>query len=374
MSLSIPDLLLLSRVPGIGSRRLRALVDYFGEPRAVAAAPARQLIRVEGIERKTAITIVRFFQGQALSHARREIDIQLQRLRRAGGRIITIWDDAYPKDLKRIYDPPALLFVKGTFHEHDEPAIAIVGTRNPTLYGIAIAERFASELARSGLTIVSGLARGIDTVAHSAALRAGGRTLAVIGSGLDVIYPSENKQLAASISEHGAIITEYEMGAKPDAVNFPRRNRIISGIALGTLVVETGIEGGAMITAAIALDQNREVFAIPSGLSDRRASGTNRLIKEGKALLTESAIEILAELGPRLRSMPGQPGNQSSLPNEDLSLFERRVYDAMDDQPLHIDQIAARTSFPPGDALVHLLSLEFKGLVVQRAGKIFVRI
>jgi DNA processing protein len=295
-------------------------------------------------------------------------------LHRAGGRIITFWDDEYPANLKRIYDPPAFLFVKGTFREREEHAIAIVGTRNPTPYGNSIAEKFAAELSRSGLTIVSGLARGIDTVAHSAALRAGGRTLAIIGSGLDVIYPAENKQLAARIAEHGAIVTEHEMGAKPDAVNFPRRNRIISGIALGTLVAETGIEGGAMITAAIALDQNREVFAIPSGLSDRRVSGTNRLIKEGKALLTESVADILSELGPRLRNLPGQPGNQSSDPGENLSLFERRLYDAMDDQPLHIDQITARTSFPAGDALVHLLSLEFKGLVVQRAGKIFVKI
>jgi DNA processing protein len=374
MSLSLPDLLLLSRTPGIGSRRLRALIDHFGDPRAVAAAPARQLIRVEGIERKTAITIVRFFQGQDLTSARRDIDIQLQRLHRDGGRIITIWEDEYPSDLKRIYDPPALIFVKGAFQEGDEPAIAIVGTRNPTSYGKSIAETFSAELARSGLTIVSGLARGIDTVVHSAALRAGGRTLAVIGSGLDVIYPSENKVLAASIAEHGAIITEHEMGAKPDAVNFPRRNRIISGMALGTLVVETGVEGGAMITAAIALDQNREVFAIPSAVSERRMSGTNRLIKEGKALLTESPADILTELSPRLRIMPGQPGKTSSLPGEDLSLFERRVYDALDDQPLHIDQIAARTSFPAGDALVHLLSLEFKGLVVQKAGKIFVKL
>jgi DNA processing protein len=374
MILSTLDLLLLTQIPGIGSHRLRALIQHFRDPQAVAAAAARQLIQVQGIERKTALAIVTFFRSGAASAARREAERQLQHLRKIGGRIVTFWDEDYPSNLRRIYDPPPLLFVKGSFREIDDSSIAVVGTRRPTPYGSLIAERFAGELVSHGLTVVSGLARGIDTIAHTAALRAGGRTIAVIGSGLDIIYPAENRMLAETIAVQGVLLSEHEMGAKPDAVNFPRRNRIISGIALGTLVVETGIEGGAMITASIALDQNREVFAIPSALSDRRVSGTNRLIKGGKALLTESVDDIISELGPRLKRILGSGRIATQPPIEDLSLFERSVYDAMDDQPSHIDQIAARTGFAVADALVHLLSLEFKGLVVQRAGKMFVRI
>lgn len=367
-SFSPRELIVLSRIPGIGSLRLRNLVSRFGNPRAIALASARELSETEGIDRKAALAITQFARSPAAEAAGAMADDQLRRLARASGRMITFWDDEYPAHLKRIYDPPAFLFVRGGFVQADESSLAIVGTRSPTPYGTTIAERFASGLARLGLTIVSGLARGIDTVAHNAALRAGGRTLAVIGSGIDVIYPAENKTLASRIAEQGAVVSEYLMGAKPDAVNFPRRNRIISGICLGTLIIESGVDGGAMITAATALDQNREVFAIPSALKER-PSGTNRLIKEAKALLAESIEDILAELGPRLTTSPLPP----TRPAEDLSLFERRIYDAMEEQPLHIDQIAARSGLTTADTLVHLLSLEFKGAVRQMAGKIFVK-
>ncbi len=221
-----------------------------------------------------------------------------------------------------------------------------------------------------GLTVVSGLARGIDTAAHTAALKAGGRTLAVIGSGIDVIYPSENKRLAERISHKGAILSEYEMGAKPDAVNFPRRNRIISGLALGTLIVETTETGGAMITASTALDQNREVFAVPGPITENRSRGTNLLIKEGRAKLVEQVDDIVSELQTKLRPRLRTEEKKIEIP---LSLFEKRLFDCLGSGPLHIDAIAAQTGLATSDALVNLLSLEFKGIVKQLPGKMFVR-
>jgi DNA processing protein len=186
------------------------------------------------------------------------------------------------------------------------------------------------------------------------------------------MYPSENRALAGRISESGAVVSEYAMGTKPDAMNFPRRNRIVSGIALGVLVIETGIDGGAMITAAMALEQNREVFALPSPLSDRRPSGTNRLIKEGKALLVETVDDIVAELGPRLQGVRADPAPHEELPPE-LTLFERRIIDATENEPQHIDLIAERSGLSAAETMVHLLSLEFKGIVRQLPGKRFVR-
>ena len=228
-------------------------------------------------------------------------DRQIAALEKIGGSVVTVWEDAYPTALKRIYDPPLMLFARGAILREDDVSIAIVGTREPSSYGVQMAQRLAEGMVHAGLTVVSGLARGVDTAAHASALRHGGRTLAIIGSGVDVLYPPENKGLAERMMAQGAILSEYPMGTKPDAVNFPRRNRIISGMTLGTIVVETGIDGGALITAAAALDQNREVFALPSSVNPNHPSGANRLIHEGKALLIESVEEVLQELAPKLR-------------------------------------------------------------------------
>jgi DNA processing protein len=239
---------------------------------------------------------------------------------------------------------------------------------------VRIVEEFTEAIASLGITVVSGLARGIDTIAHATCVRRKHRTLAVIGSGLDVIYPSENYPLSRRITAGGAVITELPLGAKPDAVNFPRRNRIVSGMTLGTLVVETGPEGGAMITAALALEQGREVFAVPAPVNKHAPSGTNRLIKEGRAKLTETVDDILVELAPRLKSLiPGEK-TLRPLPEVDLTLFERTVADVLGDEPIHIDLVASRTGIPAGDALVHLLSLEFKGVARQLPGKMFLRV
>jgi DNA processing protein len=371
MQINIRDLLVLTKIPGVGPGRLRALISHFKDPRAVAEASAKQLVQVEGIDRKTALSITNFFRDSGPSFTKRFLTDQLSRLNRANGYAVTIWDDRYPANLKKIYDPPPFLFVRGELNTSDQHSVAIVGTRHPSPYGIQMAERFASDLAKLGLSIISGLARGIDTHAHAATLKADGRTVAVIGSGVDVIYPPENKQLADRIIEHGAIISEFLMGAKPDAGNFPRRNRIISGIAVATIIVETGIDGGAMITAATALDQNREVFAIPGAAGTKVKSGTNQLIKEGRAKLVETIDDVLAELQPQLRRHLRQAAAAEPRPPADLSLFERKLYDALGDEPVHIDVLAAQTGMTTSDALVQLLSLEFKGAVRQTPGKMF---
>lgn len=368
-------LLMLQNIPGIGIMRLRSLVNHFGDPARVLEATPRELAAVEGIEEKTALLIARFCRSAALAEVRRQADDQVRRLQRAGGRLVSLWDKDYPANLKKIYDPPIALFVRGTFDSRDTHSIAVVGTRSPSPYGLHQAERFTTELARKGLPIVSGLARGIDTCVHGAALRAQGRTIAVIGSGIDRIYPSENGPLSERIASSGAVLSEYEMGAKPDAVNFPRRNRIISGIALATLVVETGIEGGAMITATTALDQNRDVFAVPFAINDKQKRGTNLLIRESKAMLVECVEDILTELAPRLRGVLNNslPAHRDAPP--DLTLFERQIYDALpDDTPVHIDALVQRAGLSITDALANLLSLEIKGVVRQTPGKMFARL
>lgn len=373
MPFDIRDLLVLSKIPGIGPYRLRSLVNHFKDPAAIGAASPRQLVAVEGIEQKTAMTIAGFFRGPARRDALRCVDDQLAQMRKAGARCISLWDGEYPANLKRIDDPPSFLFVRGPLSERDNYSIAIVGTREPTSYGTHMAEYFAVALTRLGLPVVSGLARGIDTEAHTSVIKAGGRTLAVIGSGVDVIYPPENAKLAERIAETGAVISEYEMGTKPDAGNFPRRNRIISGLALGTIIVETGPEGGAMITARNALEQNREVFAVPSAVHEGWRSGTNALIKEGKAKLTEHVDDIIAELAHRLKGILSETIIPRAAPPADLTFFERQVYDALADEPLHIDMLSKKAGLTTSETLVHLLSLEFKNLVHPMPGKMFVK-
>jgi DNA processing protein len=368
------DVLTLSQIPNIGAYRLRTLISHFGETNNIFSATANEFAYVEGFTRKVAISASHFLRSDALTRAQRFAEEQLGRAGRAGCRVVSYWDDVYPEQLKRIYDPPAFYFMLGELLKQDSSAIAIVGTRMPSDYGTVVAEKFGQEFARLGITVVSGLARGVDTVAHSAALRSGGRTIAVIGSGIDVIYPPENKGLSARIATSGAVLSEYSMSAKPDAVNFPKRNRIISGLSLGTLVIETDINGGAMITAAMALDQNREVFAVPAGILARRGRGCNTLIRDGKAKLVESIEDITAELAQKL-APPVTRGATSTLAQpQELSLFEKHIYDVCSETPLHIDLLAERVQLAMPDVLVNLLSLEFKGLVKQLPGKVFVRI
>ncbi|MFH0990483.1 MAG: DNA-processing protein DprA [bacterium] len=365
--INVKELLALSSVPRIGPHKIRALVAHFGGPAEVLQASPRELIQVQGIEKKLASSIAHHKTGNQFATQ------QLKRLNNTGGRIITIWEKEYPDLLKKIYDPPAFIFVLGKLKVEDRFAIAIVGTRAPSHYGRMIAEMFTKELSTLGVTIVSGLARGIDTIAHSNCVSTHCRTIAVIGSGIDIPYPPENQKLMERIAEHGAIISEFPMGAKPDATNFPRRNRIISGMTFGTIVIESAIDGGAMITASTALDQNREVFAVPGNINEKRSAGPNTLIREGRAKLVLSAEDVLSELELQFRPLLKKERVHEALPTITLTLFERAIFECLSAEPIHIDTLAEQAETSTSDALVQLLSLEFKGVVTQLPGKYFVR-
>jgi DNA processing protein len=362
--IDVRELLRLSSVPRIGPQKIRALIAHFKTPDEVFRASARALIAVPGIDKKLASNILHHTTDDNFA------DEQLKRLNKLGGRIVTLWDKEYPDLLRKIYDPPAFLFILGKFKEPDARSLALVGTRHPSPYGHSVAENLTHEIARHSITIVSGLARGVDTIVHAAALKCGARTIAVIGSGLDIPYPPENKKLMEHIAKEGAVISEFPMGTKPDAPNFPRRNRIISGLSLGTIVVESAENGGALITAATALDQNREVFAVPGNITEKRSSGPNKLIRDGRAKLITNAQDIFDELASQLHLSFAQNDNKSQV---DLPPAEQTLLHILTDTPVHIDDLSDHTGMSTSDALVILLSLEFKGIIRQLPGKLFVR-
>jgi DNA processing protein len=360
------NLKLLLSVEGIGPAKLRNLLAKFKTTKNILSADLHSLTLADGISLNLAKRILRI-------HSSREdiqsgLEQELETLNSIGGRIITVWDSEFPALLKKIFDPPLILYITGSLQEQENYMISIVGTRMPTSYGKIQAEKIARELAEQNITILSGMARGIDSIAHSSALKSNGRTVAVIGSGLDVVYPPENKKLFDAIREHGAVISEFPPGTKPDAVNFPKRNRIIAGLGLGCVVVETAITGGAMQTASLALDQNREIFAVPGNLGVRQSEGTNYLIQKGEAKLIRSAEDVLVELELKLKPVLGKniPKQQT-----DLNMFEEKILSALGPEPLQIDKIAAISNLSTSDCLVHLLSLEFKGIVKQLPGKVF---
>jgi DNA processing protein len=362
----LTDLFLLLSVERIGPAKIRNLLARFKNLQSILSAPASELIHAEGISRELASRI-RKISSQKDS-IQKFLEKELKHLDKIGSRIITVWDEDFPPLLKKIYDPPLLLYVIGQFAEYDNYSIAVVGTRQPTNYGKIQAEKIVADLTDQNITVISGLARGIDSIAHTTALKNNGRTIAVIGSGLDVIYPAENKKLFSEIGEKGVVISEFSLGTKPNAENFPRRNRIISGLSLGTLVIETAITGGAMQTARLALDQNREVFAIPGNLGVKQSEGTNMLIQRGEAELVKNAEDVLIELELKLKPIIGK---NIPKPQKDLTIFEEKIYNCLLNAPLHIDKISELTDLSTSDCLVNLLSLEFKGLVKQLPGKNF---
>jgi DNA processing protein len=362
----LTDLFLLLSVDRIGPAKIRNLLARFKKLSNILSAATSELIETEGISKELASRI-RKISAQKDS-IQKFLEKEIKALDKLGGRIITVWDEDFPPLLKKIYDPPLVLSVIGQFDEKDKYSIAVVGTRQPTNYGKIQTEKIVTDLVGQNITIVSGLARGIDSTAHSSALKNNGRTIAIIGSGLDVIYPAENKKLFNEIKEKGAIISEFNLGTLPNAENFPKRNRIISGLTLGTLVIETAITGGAMQTARLALDQNREVFAVPGNLGVKQSEGTNMLIQRGEAELIKSAEDILTELELKLKPVLGK-----NIPKEqkDLTIFEEKIFNCLLSEPLQIDKIAEMTDLSTSDCLVNLLSLEFKGMVKQLPGKMF---
>ena len=356
----------LSMVPGVGPGRVRALLSAFGSGERALTASRRALSRVPGIGPKTAAAIRDF-------DAETEVEQQMRRADQAQAHFLQLTDASYPELLRQIYDPPVFLWGRGRLQAEDERALAIVGTRRCSDYGRRVARELAAACVQHGFTVVSGLAFGIDAAAHQGALDAGGRTVAVLGSGVDRIYPQQHVRLAQQIIRQGALLSEYPLGAAPDAGNFPRRNRVVSGLSLGTIVVESFESGGALITARLALEQNREVFAVPSPIYSRTGEGCNRLIQRGHAKLVLSIEDVLDELNVADVPSDDPPEPEAPSPAAALSEDERVLFEELSDEPLHLDALCDRAGMDPATALVHLLSLEFKGAVRQLAGKQFLR-
>jgi len=366
--------LALRLVPGLGARVAMRLVTTLGSAAAVFRASSTELEAL-----KVPSDVVRnIAAGTVFEDAIREAE----QARQQGLSLISIDDSRYPALLKEIFDPPLLLYAQGEISLLGAASVGIVGTRRPTAYGRAMATRLAGDLAVRGLVIVSGLARGIDSVAHQGCLDAGGKTMAVLGCGIDVVYPAENKKLSAAIAEKGLIISEFPLGSFPAPQNFPIRNRIISGISLGVVVVEAAQYSGSLITARLAMEQNREVFAVPGSLTNQYSWGPHVLIKQG-AKLVQDWQDVVEELPSSVRVGLVSPllaeatkkAQQASLLTESLTGSERAVYDLLKiDEAVHIDMILdSLPKLSSSEILANLLELEFKNLVRQLPGKNFVK-
>ena len=355
------DWLRLCLVSGVGPRILTELIARFEAPGAVLAATTAQLQQVDGVGHRLA---------QAIVEAREKIDAatELAACHQADIQIITRSAEAYPRLLQEIPDPPGILFLQGKLQAADALAIAVVGSRNATRYGLTQAQRIAAGLAQAGITVVAGLARGIDAAAHRAALGAGGRTLAVMGGGLLKIYPPEHAELAGEIREQGCLISEMPPHFVATRHSFPRRNRIISGLTLGTLVVEAAERSGALITARQAMEQNRDVFAIPGPVDSRNAKGCHALIRDG-AVLVESVDDILDALGPLVEENQREDGRAIRHPAElQLNSNETSVLQAIGSEPTLIDQIVQQTKLPTQRVLSTLSVLEVRKLISRLPG------
>ncbi len=358
----------LLSIDGIGAKTVIALFERFSDAEEIFRADLAVLSKIIG--EKTAKKIIA--SRKLFRESKAKFESELEKLEKLGAELICYFNDEFPETLRNIGQPPIFLYLLGDKKLLSEASVAIVGTRKPTRYGLKQAGYFAEKLVENDIAVTSGLARGIDTQAHKSALANAGKTIAVLGSGLDYIYPPENKSLFYEIAEKGLIVSEYPLGTKPDAVNFPRRNRIISGLSLGSLIVETRITGGALRTAAYALEQGREVFAVPGNIGAPQSEGTNRLIQRGEAKLVVSINDILEEL--RISSKTVE--KQASREKTDLSVldvFEQKVYEVLSEKPLHIDNIASVCRMSASECSVYLLNLELKGFAEQLPGKYFVK-
>ena len=343
-----------SLVKGIGAVRFQTILNYFGDPQVAWGAPTAAL-RDAGLSEKIIENLVR---------TREQVDLDKlwNQMEASGATILIQQDENYPKRLCEIDQPPPVLFMQGEISADDEWSVAVVGTRRVSAYGRQVAEDIAGSLARNGLTIISGLARGVDSIAHQAALHAGGRTIAVLGSGLDRIYPPENRQLAEQIKANGALISEFSPNTPPEASNFPQRNRLISGLSLAVVVVEAGERSGALITASFAADQGREVFSVPGNITSPGSKGTNRLIQNGAHPLL-SAEQVLETL--ELSMVAEHRSARVALPGDAL---EAQLFETLGSEPLHIDEITNRTEIPVEKVTATLALMELKGMVRQVGG------
>lgn len=361
MNKEFTDIIRILNIPGVGPRRTLDLLEKFGSLGKIFSANLKQLMQVNRVKEKTARAILKAPDNDLVEGQRVLVE-------KFGVKIISIWDEAYPELLKQIYDPPIILFCKGNTELLKQKSLGLVGTRTPSRYGKEIAFDFAGGLAQRGYTVVSGAAKGVDTLAHKACLQAGGATIAVLGNGIDRVYPAENRKLYEEIGEHGLLVSEFLMGSKPDAPNFPRRNRIISGLSAGTLVIEAAERSGSLITAYFALDQNREVFAVPGPVNSRQSRGTNDLIRQGAKLVT-GVDDILDELGEKYQLGHSEGQQELSI---GLDSKETEIFNAISsDDPIHIDDLSQATGQTTFALLSILLHMEMKGLVQQLPGKYF---
>jgi len=350
----------LNLVKGIGSVRFKALLESFGDAEAAWNASPQAWMDA-GLSPKIAESFQRVRKGVSL-------DQIAERIQSLGVAVLT-WDEAaYPRRLREIDQPPPILYVRGKLLPEDDWAVAIVGTRRVTAYGRQVAEEVATSLARSGVTVVSGLARGVDSIGHQAAVNAGGRTLAVLGNGVDQVYPPENRHLAAQIMEHGALISDYALGTQPDGINFPPRNRIISGLSIAVIIVEAGLTSGALITATFAAEQGRDVFAVPGNINAPQSQGTNRLIRDGAQPLLDPQ-DVLEALN--LTMVTEQHVVRAVLPTDPV---EARLFKLLTQEPMHVDEIRAQADMPIETVSATLAMMELKGMVRQVGGMNYVAV
>ena len=367
------DLLALCDVKGIGAARLTALVEAFGSPGAVLAASPSELETVEGIPSAIALAIVDAGRSRT-DGGRDSIMRQCERIFRTNTSVIACVDADYPPHLLETDDPPQLLFAQGDTGLLAVPGVAVVGTRRPSEYGRQITEAIAATLVRHGMTVISGMARGVDSIAHTVALDRDGLTIAALGCGVDVVYPPEARNLHARIREQGLLVSEVWLGAAPDRINFPRRNRIISGLSRAVIVTEAPRASGALITADVALRQGRDVYAVPADITRREAAGANGLIADG-ARVVRDMDDLVISLGLGTR-VPTPEGDQLGLPVSapaDLSPEERAVLDALPLEPVHVDVLAVKLGRKSEELLTSLTLMEMRGLAVAHAGSRFSR-
>ncbi|MFQ5715986.1 MAG: DNA-processing protein DprA [Nitrospinales bacterium] len=356
----------LNMVLGVGKTLFARLHRRIGSVEKVFKAASKELMEVNGIGEKTAAEIVNF-------DLERNVEREFRLAEKFGFQIMTLQSPDYPELLKSIYDPPPVLYYKGTPLNQLPPSIAIVGSRRPTRYGKIAAEKLSESLAAKGLCVVSGMARGIDTAAHQGAIRAGGKTVAVFGCGLSHTYPPENVALRRKIEENGALVSEFPISTKPDKNNFPARNRVISGLSLGSVVIEAGGKSGALITAQFALDQGREVFAVPGSIYSPQSQGTNQLIKTGAKLVDgpEAIVEELP-LSVRERLTGCDRGQTDSAQSVGLSEKERNLMSLLSLEERHIETLIENSRLSPAEVSATLTQLELKGLVQQKEAKMFI--
>jgi len=371
--ISLKYIYFLTKVKKLGNNRIKKILKAVPDEDDFFNCSRNDLKLIDGIDSSVSAEVIR--ETEKRSFYDDEFEKEFDRSIKKGIRIVSILDNDYPENLKMIYDAPALLYIKGKTEKSDRYSLSIVGTRNPTEYGKYTCEKFAQQLSEFGIPVISGFARGIDSIAHRECIKQGNLTYAVLGCGIDVIYPPENRKLYDEIINNGVFISEFSPGSIPDKMNFPKRNRIISGISIGSIIIESGIKGGSLLTADFANDQNREVFAVPGYINSRQSDGTNELIKKGQAKLVTCIDDVLIELEFKLKRFLNKEKEISDNKKEMvLSSTEKKLYDLIGFEMKNIDRLNEESGCPVSDCLVSLLTLEFKGLIRQLPGKNFMRL